>query len=566
MIKHYRKGKIIAAIILCVALTMTGCGMPGKKAPEEVQDTRIMVKTSKPTTNNISIDGEFIGKVEAATEVMVMVKSAGDVTSTNFEIGDRVEAGDLMFTIDDEAAQLTMASSRIQASNAQVGIATAESSNVVAEKNLANTQDNIRSNLGTISTNIKKMRDAIADAKNTLAKGNLSEDYAKEDLRRALETLHDAESDIDDYSDDKHAINEKISKLKDQLASETNPTEQARLQSEISSKQAELQTLKATKEALEDSLDDLEFAAFSKAISEKSAEYAVESYQRMLEQAELALSDYEKYSIPATNSAAESQLTSANSAKIQSEAGIITARNSVENAQIAVEQAQMALDNTKGIAPVSGLITSKGITLDNSASLGTVAYTISSDDDLNIVFYVAENVMNNISVGQTITVERNRNSYEAVISENTGVIDASTGLFKVKAALKDGINEMLAGTSVKIIMSTEHADHVLSIPTDAIYYQDQKPYIYISNNGIAERRDIEIGLSSEELTQVISGIDANDDVITSWASQLREGSEVKTSDSAPMTKTEGTETSKLAEGIKSEINIFDDGTMSACEE
>ncbi len=132
-----------------------------------------------------------------------------------------------------------------------------------------------------------------------------------------------------------------------------------------------------------------------------------------------------------------------------------------------------------------------------------------------------------MTIGQEVQVERNGEIYTAEISENVGVADASNGLFKVKARLISGADKLIAGTSVKLTMATRKADNVMTIPVDSVYYESEKAYVYCMQNGKAVRTEIETGITNNENVEVKSGLTNDSRVITTWASQLKDGSDVK---------------------------------------
>ena len=199
----------------------------------------------------------------------------------------------------------------------------------------------------------------------------------------------------------------------------------------------------------------------------------------------------------------------------------------------AVDLAQLQLDYANVTAPVSGLITSKGVTKNNMTSTGSVAYTIMSNDSKYVTFLVSEEVMKELSLDQIITVDRNGNTYDAVITENPGVADMQTGLFKVKAKI-NAADDIINGVSVKITLSTQHADNVMSVPIDAVYHESEKSYVYTYENGKANKVYVETGLFDDEVIEIISGLSDSDQVITTWSSQLRNGVEVKVENSVSM--------------------------------
>ena len=83
------------------------------------------------------IPGKSVSGDEAAeSEVKVIPLLGGEVVEKNFEVGDHVNEGDLLFRIDDEALQIALKTAQAQVSTAQAGLtsstATAEATKAKA--------------------------------------------------------------------------------------------------------------------------------------------------------------------------------------------------------------------------------------------------------------------------------------------------------------------------------------------------------------------------------------------------------------------------------------------------
>lgn len=114
------KGKIGKSVALALAVTgilaLTGCGGQKKQAaggPTPVKTMQV-IKRDTPTVY------DFTGFVEAQQKVTVMSKVSGRITSKNFNGGDFVTAGQVLFTIDSRSA-------KADALNAEANLASAKS-------------------------------------------------------------------------------------------------------------------------------------------------------------------------------------------------------------------------------------------------------------------------------------------------------------------------------------------------------------------------------------------------------------------------------------------------------
>lgn len=554
--------------VMTSGLLLSGCAGPGSKDTVEEKDTSILVETALPKTESIELDGDFIGTVEAEDEVTVVAKIGGDVTAAYFEEGDRVNAGDLLFTIDDRSAQISMeqAQASLESANASVNSASAGVS--VAELNLLYTQEQIKETLGKVDTNQMQLENAVASAKYALKAAEENESIAAEQFGIARDNYKDLEDSLDDLKDDANNMGKYARQLKtvksnyDKIKNGTmnlpsdldskytgsgTPEDKAAYyikelagaESEyelgvmISSAESSESSMRSQRSSLDGNKDSARLAQIQAAIGKETAKNNVLSAEDAKRLAEKMLQDYELYTKAVIIAGANAQLAGSNSNLIAAQSGMTQAQAGVKQAQAGVEAAQLQLEYTQVTAPVSGVIREKNVTVNNMAMQGSTAYVITADSGSNVTFYVSEAVMKELTVGQQAKVERNGEIYQATISENAGVADAESGLFKIKAQLSESdAQKLIAGTTVKITLATRRADQVMTIPVDSVYYEAQKAFVYCMEGNKAVKTEIETGITNNETVEVKSGLTKDSQIITTWASQLKDGAEVKLRDAA----------------------------------
>lgn len=604
---RYARGVALLMTVLLVSGTvMTGCGK--KEEATEEKDTSILVETVKPKTASIELDGEFIGTIESDNQINVIPKVAGDVTATYFEEGDHVNAGDLLFTIDDTSAQISMDQAQASLESAQASVETASVSVQAAEQNLLYTQAQITESLGKVDTNQMQLENAVASAKYALKAAQENEALAAEQFGMARDDYEDLEDSLDDLKDDKErakkyaeslsttkknyekivngdtgaqelltnaeisitdwsdqderrtAANEYIFKMTSGSASDLYT-----LGVMVNSAKSTVDSIGSARSTLDDNKDKYKLNMFSSAISKETAKNNVLSAEDAKRLAEKMLQDYELYTKATILAGANAQLAGSIQSQVSAQSGLKQAQAGVKQAQAGVEGAQLQLDYTKVTAPVSGTITKKNVTTNNMAATGNVAYVITAEDEMNIVFYVAETVMRQVEVGQQIKVERNGEVYQAQITENAGVADANSGLFKLKAQFTGGAENMITGTKVKITMATNKADGVMTIPVDSVYYESQKAYVYVMDGGKAVRTEIETGITNNTDVEVKSGITKDSEIITTWAAQLRDGADVRLKGESADTSAETSETEAGTEAAQTEENTETEQTEESAD-
>ena len=225
----------------------------------------------------------------------------------------------------------------------------------------------------------------------------------------------------------------------------------------------------------------------------------------------------------------------------------------LEGAKLQLEAAQLQYDTqveyATVTAPVSGKIESESMEINALAAQSTQLCVISGDSAKKVQFGVTDRLLPAFSLGETIRVEKQGETYEGTISSISTMVSAASGLYPLEATVADN-GAIPAGASVKVYFTSEKAEDVLTVPTDAIYNDGGKNYVYtvseiskeelsdtgsgtvatvMEGNTPAEVHKIEVetGLSDGERTEIRSGISQEDTVILTWTNQLYEGAQVQ---------------------------------------
>lgn len=212
------------------------------------------------------------------------------------------------------------------------------------------------------------------------------------------------------------------------------------------------------------------------------------------------------------------------------------AQTAAKSAQIQYETAKLNYDNqvefSNITAPISGKVEICDIEVHDNVSQQNLISVISGEGSKAVSFSVPEKIVGQLSEGDAITIEKNGMEYQGTITEISSMIDASTGLFKVKSSVENG-DALATGSAVKLYVTSDKAENVLSLPVDAIYYSGGDAFVYTYEDGIVHKALVEVGIYDSEKAEILAGITAGDRVITSWSSELFEGSIVQAAGEQP---------------------------------
>ena len=177
-------------------------------------------------------------------------------------------------------------------------------------------------------------------------------------------------------------------------------------------------------------------------------------------------------------------------------------------------------------APAAGVVQNQNMTLHGMVSQSSQLCVITGTGAKVVKFNVTEDVLQNLTLGQTVTVEKNGSSYSGTVTKLTKLVDPQSGLFPVQATLS-GADALSDGSSTKLSLVAAKADHALLVPVDAVYYSGGNPYVYTYENGLVKRVFITTGISDDQYYEVTDGLDGTEQIVNSWTDDIYDGAEVR---------------------------------------
>lgn len=180
-------------------------------------------------------------------------------------------------------------------------------------------------------------------------------------------------------------------------------------------------------------------------------------------------------------------------------------------------------------APAAGVVQNQNMTLHGMVSQSSQLCVITGTGAKLVKFNVTEDVLQNLTLGQTVTVEKNGSSYSGTVTKLTKLVDPQSGLFPVEATLS-GADALSDGSSTKLSLVAAKADHTLLVPVDAVYYSGGNPYVYTYENGVVKRVFITTGISDDQNVEVTDGLDGTEQIVNSWTDDIYDGAEVRIAD------------------------------------
>jgi len=193
-------------------------------------------------------------------------------------------------------------------------------------------------------------------------------------------------------------------------------------------------------------------------------------------------------------------------------------------------------------APADGVLQNSILVKDAMIPQGTQIASLMGKGKQQLVFSATEELMKNLSLGQEVKVEKGQEQYIGSITEISGVMNAQTGLFTVKANLEN--SSLPEGSRVKLTVTKDSRTGVKLLPLSVIYYDNGAPYVYLlekgeGENGILKKQFVELGLQGEEKVEILSGLTEKDLILSSWNNEMYDGAKVRLKSSETASSSDG---------------------------
>ena len=494
--KKQKRKKVVIRIIVIVVILVAVIAVAGlvigimaaKKAKGQ------MVNVTHAEDQEITQEVKLSGTVQSDNIQHFYSPTAIKVESV-VEIGTFVKKGDPIVKFDKESYELALKQ---------------------VELNDKITENNFQSNVASNNTVLSKLAQAQADVAKYQAEVN------------------EKQSAVDNYGDE-NAINKLNKDVQTQIALE---------QGNIAYCEAEIENLWVAYKIQSnyDSLSqgDAEMAEknFEQLADVKALREKIAYSNTVIKNVSGMLSDKSESLAEAKQKLAEAQ-SKLETAKAQVESYKASAGNDYDRENL---QLQGELNTLKSgseyeelqkykdgclLAPFDGIVTASYVSEGMTTSLaGAEIIEFSSINEVSVAISISKKDIEKIKEGQDVKVTILDKDYEGEISRISRIAISGGGTTSVSAVIKikNPDDDIYLGVEAKNVIVTAHKDSCLTLPSESINVDSDGFFVYTVNDmNMVEKKPVEVGVSSEDRTEILEGITADDKVVTYVTSIVKEG-------------------------------------------
>ena len=182
------------------------------------------------------------------------------------------------------------------------------------------------------------------------------------------------------------------------------------------------------------------------------------------------------------------------------------------------------------IAPFGGVLGFRGITEDVLGSENSIILTLDDSSEIYADLKIPENFATVLKKGLVVKAKFSGIKDKIFIGEVEGVasrVNAETRSVLTRVKIDNPNYELIPGSLLEITLGFNKRNS-LSIPDTSIILEGNKAYVYkVSEDNIASRLEIKIGLRDEGNVEVISGLNSGDIIVAEGLKKVRPNSKIK---------------------------------------
>jgi len=485
----------------------------------------------------ISVSGS--GQVSSANQVDIKAKTSGEIIAVLATLGKEVKAGDLLLQVDTSDAQTNLETAKLELDelmapvdelslfqaqnaldNAQSSLSKAQSDLVKSYEDGFNKAADCFLELPAVMSGLEALLHGY-DLSTTQANINYYGNVAGIYDNKALEYRDIAEND---YQKARQTYDANFDDYKTaSIFSSTNVIEVLLDQT--------YQTTKNISQAVKSSINLIQFyqdklierglkaSSLSTTHISSLSDYlgTVNSQVSGLLSISRSIDDYKDAITTAERSIQEKSLSLAKIEKGPDELDIRAKKIVIQQKQDSLLTAEQALSDCYIKAPFSGVIVKTDIKKGAEVSTGAILAAIAAKQKIAAIS------LNEVDIAQVKTGQKAILTLDAVsdlgitgeVVEVDGLGTVSQGVvnYTVKIAFDTQDERVKSGMSITANIITNIKQDVILVPNSAVKSSNGE-FVLILDNNVPRNQTVEIGLSNDTMTEIISGVNEGDEVVT----------------------------------------------------
>ena len=476
--KFKKRYVVIGVALLLVAFIVFNSINSAKKAV-------VMVETKEASLGTIENILSISGTVQSAESKTYFSDVTAPLAEINVKVGDKVAAGDTLYTYDEAALDLSRQTAELAIKQAKGSYNSYWSGTAAADRKYAEglTPQQINDRLDAITAEIDALNNKITEKTSR--------------MNQTLTDLQKVQADINQngIADSSENLFENGNTDYIYRTESGNKTDGAYNNPSESDRQMSL--------AVSQSMLDVQYAL--------SNDPEIQGWKRQI----TALQ--EEQSHLQTGKAAQVNPGTATSAKAQLDSTTLTQEDAISKIDAAKEGVK---------SDFNGVVTAVSVVEGATVAAGAQTVTLANLDDVEVSVQISKSDLPKIAIGQQVDITINNKPYTGEISKISGTATKNNnGVAVVDTTIKvtNPDSDIILGVEANNKIHAQKADNTLVLPYEYVQTDSEGDYVYVVENGIVVRKNVTIGIASSTEAQIVDGLNVGDKIVTGNYENLSDG-------------------------------------------
>jgi RND family efflux transporter MFP subunit len=201
----------------------------------------------------------------------------------------------------------------------------------------------------------------------------------------------------------------------------------------------------------------------------------------------------------------------------------------MDQSKARLDELKINLSNTVITAPLEGFIGKR--TLDPGSSIGVNTSFISVVDirTVRLVINVVEKDLRRITTGTGAEVEVDAypgENFNGRVARLAPILDPATRTAQVEIEIPNPGFRLKPGMYARVRFTVEKHEQTLVVPTPSIVDVAGKIGVFMQSGETAKFHPVTIGIEHQDFTEVLTGLEENQRIVSTGAAALREGDRI----------------------------------------
>ena len=197
----------------------------------------------------------------------------------------------------------------------------------------------------------------------------------------------------------------------------------------------------------------------------------------------------------------------------------------IRRAEVSVAQTSRRIDQTKVLAPFSGVVVERQVQVGEFVGRGSEVARLVDTENREIRAQAPLSVSSYIQEGLEVSVEHQGNATLSPVKRVIRVGDERSRMFEVRIAANDPA--WVIGSPVRVALPSSDPRKLVAVPRDALVLRGNEIFVLrVTSENLVEKVSVDTGIGLGSLVEVIGDVSGGDRLVTRGAERLKAGQEV----------------------------------------